>query len=145
MIEEVRKKDLETLFQRIPHSGHNSALGIGIVDWGRGWTECFVDWHPDLVSDPVSGILASGPIISMMDVACGSAVWSAIDDIASNVTLDLRVDYLRPARPGRRVIGRGECYHVTRRIAFVRGMAHDGEPDRPIAQVSGSFVYTREE
>lgn len=136
---------LKVLFDRLPENGHNKALGIDVLGYGKGWTECFLDWREDLVADAKSGVLASGPIISLMDVACGTAVWSAVDDIETSVTLDLRVDYLRPARPGRRVIGRGECYHVTRRIAFVRGMAHDGEPDRPVAHVSGSFVFTRKE
>lgn len=130
--------------ERVPRSGHNSAIGLGVLSVDRGRCECFLDWSAALVADPESGILASGPIISLMDTACGAAVWTAIDDLATSVTLDLRVDYLRPARPGRRVIGRAECYHVTRRIAFVRGMAHDGDPDRPVAQVTGCFVYTRE-
>jgi uncharacterized protein (TIGR00369 family) len=142
MDKQALDKRLEAMFERLPENGHNAALGIGILSYGRGWTECFVDWREDLVSDVETGILASGPIISLMDVACGSSVWSAIDDITSSVTLDLRIDYLRPARPGRRVIGRGECYHVTRRVAFVRGTAHDGDPDRPVAKVAGSFFYT---
>ncbi|MGE4322168.1 MAG: PaaI family thioesterase [Sphingobium sp.] len=133
---------LVEMFAHIPRNGHNAAVGIGVSGFGRGWTECYVDWREELVSDVGTGILASGPIISLMDVACGCSVWSAIDDITSSVTLDLRVDYLRPARPGRRVVGRGECYHVTRRVAFVRGSAHDGDPERPIAKVAGSFFYT---
>jgi acyl-coenzyme A thioesterase PaaI-like protein len=57
-------------------------------------------------------------------------------------TLDLRVDYLRPAVPGRAVIGRGSCYRMTRSIAFVRGFAHDGDPDDPVANVTGTFMGT---
>jgi len=56
------------------------------------------------------------------------------------VTLDLRVDYLRPAVPERTVIGRGECYRLTRSIAFVRGIAHDGDPNDPVAHVAGTFI-----
>ena len=145
MTRDAPDKRLAGMFDRVPKNGHNSALGIGILGYGKGWTECFVDWREDLVADTDTDIMASGPIISLMDVACGTAVWSAIDDIESNVTLDLRIDYLRPARPGHRVIGRCECYHITGRIAFVRGTAHDGDPDRPVAHVAGSFVYTRKD
>jgi acyl-coenzyme A thioesterase PaaI-like protein len=54
--------------------------------------------------------------------------------------LDLRVDYLRPALPGRTVIGRGECYRLTRAISFIRGQAHDGDPADPLAHVAGTFM-----
>jgi acyl-coenzyme A thioesterase PaaI-like protein len=54
----------------------------------------------------------------------------------------LRIDYLRPARPGQMVVGHGECYHVTRSIAFIRGHAHDGDPAKPIAHVAGTYFFT---
>lgn len=131
--------------QRIGSQGHGNMLGIKFGGVGRGWAECWMDWRADLVGDPETGIMASGPIISLMDVCCGVSLHTLIPGIASSVTLELKVDYLRPGRPGRRITGRGEVYHVTRQIAFVRGMAHDGEPDRPIANVTGSFIYTKKD
>ena len=59
------------------------------------------------------------------------------------LSLDMRVDYLRPAVPGRRIVGRGECYRVTRSIGFVRGVAHDGDVDDPVAHVTGTFMFTK--
>ncbi len=38
------------------------------------------------------------------------------------------------------MIGRGECYRITRSIAFVRGQAHDGDPGDPLAHVAGTFM-----
>ena len=130
-------------FPDIRTSGHNNALAVTLIGGGPNWAECALDWRPELVANKASGFLASGVIVTLMDVCTSRAVWGAIEDIATSVTLDLRVDYLRPARPGRRVIGRGECYHITQRIAFVRGIAHDGDPDRPVANVAGSFFFTR--
>jgi acyl-coenzyme A thioesterase PaaI-like protein len=56
------------------------------------------------------------------------------------VTLDLRLDYLRPAAKGETVIARCECYKLTRQVAFVRGIAHGGDPERPIAHSAGTFM-----
>jgi hypothetical protein len=28
-------------------------------------------------------------------------------------------------------------------VAFVRGGAHDGDPDKPIAQVAGTFMFIK--
>ena len=56
------------------------------------------------------------------------------------VTIDLRLDYLRPALKGETVIARCECYKLTRQIAFVRGVAHGGDEQRPIAHATGTFM-----
>jgi acyl-coenzyme A thioesterase PaaI-like protein len=85
-------------------------------------------------------VIASGPIISLMDNATSMSVWTMLGYWRPQVTVDLRVDYMRAAQPGKTVIGRAECYKITRSIAFVRGIAHDGDPDDPVAHVAGTFI-----
>jgi uncharacterized protein (TIGR00369 family) len=92
---------------------------------------------------PESGIIASGPIISLMDMATSMAIWMKLGRFRHQATLDMRVDYLRPAVPGRRIHGRGECYRVTKSVGFVRGMAYDGDAADPVAHVTGSFMFTK--
>jgi uncharacterized protein (TIGR00369 family) len=123
-------------------SGHGAALGIVYHDHGEDWTELALPWREELIGMPDGQILASGPIISLMDMATSLAVWTKLGTFRPQATLDLRVDYLRPSAPGRTVIGRGTCYRVTRSIAFVRGIAHDGDPDDPVANVTGTFMGT---
>ncbi len=124
--------------------GHNGALGARFIDHGPDWAELALDYREDLVGSETSGVLASGPIIALMDMATSISVWIRRGEFKPQATLDLRVDYLRAAVPGRTVFGRGECYRLTRRVAFVRGMAHDGDPDDPIAHVAGTFMMTDE-
>jgi len=116
------------------------ALGLRHVDHGADWCEFALDYDRRLVSDATSGILASGPIVSLMDTAAGFAVWLRRGVFARQATLDLRLDYLRPSRVSETVVGRAECYRLTRRIAFVRGVAHDGDPADPIAHLAGTFM-----
>ena len=99
-----------------------------------------VVWGGSDVGIPGSGVLASGPIISLMDNATSMAVWTLRGPFTPQVTVDLRVDYMRAATPGKTVIGRGECYKLTRSIAFVRGIAHDGDINDPVAHVAGTFM-----
>ena len=122
--------------------GHNGALGARYLAHGEDWFELALDYRADLVGDEETGVLASGPIIALMDMASSLAVWTRRGRLEPQATLDLRVDYLRGATPGRTVTGRGECYRLTRRIAFVRGIAHDGDADDPIAHVAGTFMMT---
>jgi uncharacterized protein (TIGR00369 family) len=124
---------------------HLQALGISYVGSGKDWAELQMPYAPQLVAYPDSGVIASGAIFSLMDSAAGFSVVVARGRMEPHATLDLRCDYLRPARPGETVIGRAECYKVTKRVAFVRGIAHDGDPDHPIAHVAGTFMFTSPE
>lgn len=123
-------------------AGHGAAVGIVYHAHGDDWTELALPWREELIGMPDGQILASGPIISLMDLATSLAVWTKLGAFRPQATLDLRVDYLRPSHPGRTVIGRGICYRVTKSIAFVRGIAHDGDPDDPVANVTGTFIGT---
>jgi len=122
--------------------GHGGALGIDYHAHGADWAELSLLYDEKLVGMPDSGVIASGPIISLMDMATSIAIWIKLDRFRHQATLDLRVDYLRPATPGRTVIGRGECFAIRRSIAFVRGIAHDGDPADPVAHVAGTFIFT---
>lgn len=122
--------------------GHSGALGIAYAGHGEDWAELSLPYDERLVGMPQSGIIASGPIVSLMDMATGLAIWIRLGKFRHQATLDLRVDYLRPARPGLAITGRGTCYGITRSVAFVRGLAHDGDPADPVANVTGTFMFT---
>ena len=74
-------------------------------------------------------------------IAGGGAIWSRVGRFRPMVTVDLRLDYLRPARKGERVHARCQCDKITRQIAFVRGIAHVGDPDDPIAHSASTFMF----
>ncbi|HEX7849600.1 MAG TPA: PaaI family thioesterase [Sphingomonas sp.] len=124
--------------------GHGGALGIGYRGHGQEdgvhWAELDLPYDQHLIGAVETGVIASGPIVALMDMATSMGVWMKADAFVPHATLDLRVDYLRPATPGKTVIGRGECYRLTRSIAFVRGQAHDGDPSDPLAHVAGTFM-----
>ncbi len=125
--------------------GHIVALGLRFVAHGVDWCEFAIDYDRRLVSDAKSGILASGPIVSLMDTAAAFAVWTRRGRFAPQATLDLRLDYLRPSHPGMAVTGRAECYRLTRRIAFVRGVAHEGDAADPVAHLAGTYMLLPDE
>lgn len=134
--------DPATFIDSFRKYGHNGALGTYYVAHGADWVELALDYDQRFIGNPETGVLASGPIFSLMDMATSMSIWARTDIFRPQATLDMRVDYLRPATPGKTVFGRGECYRVARRIAFVRGQAHDGDPADPIANVAATFMFT---
>lgn len=123
-------------------AGHNGLVGMRYHAHGPDWAELALDYRDALVGEVDSGVIASGPIITTMDMATSISVWLKSGVFRPQATLDLRVDYLRPAEPGKTIFGRGECYRLTRSIAFIRGEAHDGDAARPVAHVTGTYIFT---
>ncbi|MFW5926104.1 MAG: PaaI family thioesterase [Myxococcota bacterium] len=124
---------------------HNAALGLRAVDCGPGWATLELPYDDKLVGNPETGVLHGGAVTSLIDATSGMSVFMALMKPTRIATLDLRIDYLRPATPGQGVLARAECYKVTRQVAFVRGVAHHAEdPDDPIASAAGTFMIFRE-
>lgn len=133
----------ERFFELARTVGHGRALGLDFRDSGKNWAELSLPWREELVGVPETGVLASGAIVSLIDTASGTSVWVTLDKLIPILTVDLRLDYLRPAQKGETIIARCECVKLTRRIAFVRGVAHGGDEKRPIALSAATFILNR--
>lgn len=119
---------------------HNNALGLEFRSARDGRAELFLPYDRRLVGNPETGVLHGGAISALLDATCGAAVFQALTRPQTIATLDLRIDYLKPATPDRGVVARAHCYKVTRQVAFVRAVAfHDDESD-PIATSAGTFM-----
>jgi uncharacterized protein (TIGR00369 family) len=119
---------------------HNKSLGMKVLAVARGLASMRLDWRPELVGNPETGVLAGGPLTAMLDSCCGMAVATMLKAPEPFATLDLRIDYAKPATPGQPVIAEAECYRITRSVAFTRAFAHHGDPKDPIAAASGTFM-----
>lgn len=147
--DEIREKmpggdfDPEAFIAMMASHSHGGLIGTRYRDHGEDWAELAIDYDERLVGDPTTGILASGPVVSLVDTASGLSIWLKSQKFVEIVTIDLRVDYLRPAKVGNSICARMQCYRATRNIAFVRGQAHDGEAADPIAHAAGTFMFLR--
>ena len=129
---------LEVFTKVVPHC---VALGIEVVSVERGAGKAVLrqPWRPELIGDPEREIVHGGVITTLLDTLGGVCTFAA-GNVMPQATLDLRVDYLRPSRPRLDLFAEGHCYRVTRHIAFVRGLCHQGDAADPIAQMTATFV-----
>lgn len=123
---------------------HNRALNLRVVDYSPEHLSLALPYREDLVGNPETGVLHGGCITSLIDGTCGGAVILSLAAPRRVATLDLRIDYVRPALPHQEVVCDAHCYKVTRHVAFVRATAHHGDKMRPIATASGTFVVSRD-
>jgi uncharacterized protein (TIGR00369 family) len=120
-----------------------AAIGIRFVSADHGVAVLEVPYRLDLVGDPRTGVLAGGVVTTLLDHVCGLAIVTAAGFPASasgTATLDLRIDYMRAAEPGRSLFGRAHCYKLTRSIGFVRATAYETDPDDPVATAQAAFA-----
>jgi acyl-coenzyme A thioesterase PaaI-like protein len=132
--------DPAAFMQAAGRFGHAALIGARYAAHGHGWAELAMD--PDACLADDDGSPAFGPIATLLDMAAGTAAWLRNGRFRPHATLDLRIDRLRAARPGRTIVARGTCRDLADPLAFVRGLAHDGDPDDPIARVAGTFMMT---
>jgi uncharacterized protein (TIGR00369 family) len=128
--------------QGIPHC---AALGVKVIEVKPSHVTLSLPYNADLVGDPISGILHGGAVTSLIDSVAGMAVFAAMfaaqRKLQAIATLDLRIDYLKPAMARKELYATAECYKLTRSIAFARGRAYHPEtPDDLVANCVGTFM-----
>jgi uncharacterized protein (TIGR00369 family) len=121
---------------------HNRALGLRVVSMSSGDSVFELPYDLRLVGNPDTGVLHGGAITALLDAASGAAVFAALTEWVPIATLDLRIDYLKPAEPPRNVLAKATCYKLTRNVAFTRALAYHDDPDNPIASASGTFMLS---
>ena len=122
--------------QMVPH---NAALDLRVIDCAPGVVVMELPWAEHLVGNPDTGVLHGGAITALLDACSGASVFLKMRAPIPIATLDLRIDYLKPATPRRPVIARAECYKLGRSVAFTRALAYLDEAD-PIASAAGTFM-----
>ncbi len=135
--------DLENIRQLVREGiPHVRALGVDVESVEPGRMTVSLDYQDRLVGNPETGVLHGGVITTLLDTVSGLAVHTALRKFLPIATLDLRIDYLRPATPGERLFAFAHCYRVTRNVAFTRGVAYHDDIDDPVANTAGAFMLS---
>lgn len=133
---------LEPLARIIMGLPQFEALGLKLVELSKDRCAMQLTQRPELVGDPNNRILHGGVVTTLLDSVCGTAVYAGGDIGTPVATLDLRIDYLRPASPDAPLTGRAEVYRRTRSVAFATGMAFQNDETQPVARCSASFMLS---
>jgi uncharacterized protein (TIGR00369 family) len=124
----------------VAHIPHAEAIGLTVVDVRPDEAWLRVPYSENLVGNPETGVVHGGVITTLLDNAAGTAVIAALTEPRSIATLDLRIDYMKPATPGLAIVGYAHCTKMTANVAFTRCLAYHESPDDPIAMGVGTFM-----
>ncbi|MBC6441918.1 MAG: PaaI family thioesterase [Rhodobacteraceae bacterium] len=135
-----REKLARRFTEALPFS---KALDMRIDSFGVAVAGMSMPYSGFIVGDPGTGIVHGGAVSALLDTCGGLAVFLHPEGTAPTATLDLRIDYMRPAKPGHRIHAWAEVYNTTRTVAFVRGIAYDTARDQPVAMLTGAFTFAK--
>lgn len=135
--EDQKARIARQFVEAIPHA---QALGMVLEEVGPEGAVISMPWDERFVGDSRSGVIHGGVVSALMDTCCGAAVLGHEEALGATATIDLRIDYMRSAKPGQRITARASCYHVTRSVAFVRAWASDDDELNPVATATGAFT-----
>ena len=94
----IDPEELSAFRQLIEHGiPFNRHLGIQLLELGQGQCRLLLPYRPELLGDGRRQALHGGAISTVIDTCGGFAVWSAGSIQDRVATIDLRVDYLKPA------------------------------------------------
>jgi len=126
--------------QMMDGSPHAHALGMQVISLDFGESLTRIAFKPELVGDPDTGVIAGGVVTALLDHTMGQAAMTRQETYSSVATLDLRIDYMRPAEPGHDIFCHAHCYKMTRSVAFVRAHAYDRDRNDPVATAQAAFM-----
>jgi uncharacterized protein (TIGR00369 family) len=112
---------------------------MDLADLAR-FMETGIPFRDELVGDPFRPALHGGVLSALADTAGGAAVWGSVPDPHSRIsTIDLRIDYLRPARL-EAIVADARVVRLGNRVGVVEvRMFHDATADVTFA--TGKAVY----
>jgi len=120
---------------------HSQELGLEVVHSAKGMAIMRLPWHERLVGSPDEPVLHGGVVTTLLDSVCGMATMSARQPPERIVTLDLRIDYQRPATPHTDLFAKAEVTKQTRTIAFLTAVAYQDDPKDTVALATGTFIF----
>jgi uncharacterized protein (TIGR00369 family) len=123
--------------QAIPHARE---CGMVVEALDESGARASLPYRDAWLGDTERGVYHTGVITTLVDTVAGLAALAGAGRFEVIATLDLRMDFLRPARQGLGLNVHASCYRLTRSIAFVRASAWQDDEGQPVAVSHATFM-----
>ncbi|MHA2391051.1 MAG: PaaI family thioesterase [Promethearchaeota archaeon] len=123
---------IKNLYKRIPYY---STLGLEIKDIGNGRASFEILIREELTQN---GMVHGGVIASLIDSSCACAAFSLVYPKGYITTIDLQVEYLKPAFKGQ-LFAKAKCIKSGKNIYFCKAKVWN-EEDQLISTGSSKLL-----
>ena len=135
---------LPELYKEWAATGMVANIGTRIVEVGYGKLVLEGNMTGESHGFPTSRgtIIHGGAVATLADEALASVAFTAAEEGETTVTADLKVDFLRPAKPGR-LVARATLRHRTHRLAFCEVMVEQ-DGGQIVAEARAVIAYVKD-
>jgi uncharacterized protein (TIGR00369 family) len=133
-------RDFSSLVRAIPFA---TFLGLELLEEG-GELRGRVRFAPHLIGNPTVPALHGGSLGAVLESIAIFAILMDAERPKTPKTISITIDYLRSARPTDTFV-RAEMVRHGRRVATVRAIAWQDDPDKPVATANVQLLLPRYE
>ena len=143
MSEPYGVKALPEMYREWAATGMVANIGTRILEVGFGALVLEANMRAEAhgFSTSRGPIVHGGAVATLADECLASVAFTQADKGETTVTADLKIDFLRPARPGR-LVARGTVRHRTKRLAFCAATVED-EVGQIVAEARAVIAYVK--
>lgn len=126
---------------------HCQVLGLTVESAQDSTVVMRLPYSDRIVGNPMTGAVHGGSLTTLMDTACGTAVFSVLPGFELCPTLDLRMDYMKSAEPGIDLLAEASVIRIASNVVFTDCEVFQGEGEARdlVAKCSAAFMRIGQE
>lgn len=119
---------------------HCQLLGLEVLSADKMSLQMKLPYKEDIIGNPLAGIIHGGALTTLMDTACGTACFVAIEGMELCPTLDLRVDYMKSSEPGQDLVAHASVTRITKNVIFTECQVKQLNDETLVAKCNATFM-----
>ena len=119
---------------------HCQLLGLEVLSAETDSLKMKLPYSEKIIGNPLAGIIHGGALTTLMDTACGTACFVAIEGMELCPTLDLRVDYMKSSEPGQDLVAHASVTRITNNVVFTECLVRQQNDDTLVAKCNATFM-----
>ncbi|GGY43527.1 hypothetical protein GCM10011297_15460 [Bacterioplanes sanyensis] len=121
---------------------HCQVLGLSVEQADEQLLVMRLPYREQIVGNPATGVVHGGSLTTLMDTACGTAVFATLPGFELCPTLDLRMDYMKAATPDIDLLAEARVTRVASSVVFTECevVQRHGDEREVIARCAATFM-----
>lgn len=119
---------------------HCQLLGLKVLQANETSLQMRLPYSKNIIGNPMMGIIHGGALTTLMDTACGTACFVAIEDAELCPTLDLRVDYMKASEAGLDLVAHASVTRITNNVIFTECLVRQEVDNTLVAKCNATFM-----